>query len=193
LEEEDAMLRWIALPLLSLVLSAPLASAAPITVEVPLSPQLEVPSIPDGTGPGESQAAGLAQITFDPAFPDDGITFVLNLTNIDTPLQQGHIHLAPPGVNGPIAVDFFHFIGTPSQIFGALVVLPGEASLRAGRTWQEVIDAIQAGEAYVNVHTQEFQGGELRGNFEAAVPEPAMLVLLGAGLSLLALRRRSER
>lgn len=38
------------------------------------------------------------------------------------------------------------------------------------------------GTAYFNVHTSAFPGGELRGNFAAAVPEPQTHVLMLAGL-----------
>lgn len=52
--------------------------------------------------------------------------------------------------------------------------------------------AIAADEAYLNIHTSAFGGGEIRG-FLTAVPEPSSMALLGLGGALLAwaARRRA--
>jgi hypothetical protein len=46
--------------------------------------------------------------------------------------------------------------------------------------------------AYLNVHSEAFPGGEIRG-FLHPVPEPTTLLLLGGGLSAAALRARRRR
>lgn len=57
-----------------------------------------------------------------------------------------------------------------------------------------LIAAMNAGEAYLNIHTTVVPGGEIRG-FLALVPEPSSVVLLGAGVLAAAwnLRRRIRR
>jgi hypothetical protein len=48
------------------------------------------------------------------------------------------------------------------------------------------------GQAYINFHTTQFAGGEIRGNIEV-VPEPSTLVLLGLGGALARWRHRRAR
>lgn len=56
--------------------------------------------------------------------------------------------------------------------------------------WAAFTNAIVGGRAYLNIHTNQFSGGEIRG-FLQPVPEPASLAALGLG-SLAVLRRRKR-
>src|SRR5207253_5121866 len=56
-----------------------------------------------------------------------------------------------------------------------------EAALFAG---------IAAGTAYLNIHSQSFPGGEIRGFLIAEAPEPGTFLLVGAMLAGIVMRRR---
>ncbi len=83
-----------------------------------------------------------------------------------------HIHMAPAGVNGPIVVDLFlgptkvgRFSGvlaegdiTSANLKGPLLGLP----------LSHLIENMSAGGTYVNVHTTQNPGGEIRGQVRSA-------------------------
>ena len=57
-----------------------------------------------------------------------------------------------------------------------------------------LIDAINANEAYLNIHTSQFPAGEIRGFMVAApIPEPATWGMLGMGLAGLGMLKRRRR
>lgn len=88
-----------------------------------------------------------------------------------------HFHLGAPGVSGGVQLDIPN---GPSPRVGTGVALTeaNEANLLAGN-W------------YVNIHTANFTGGEIRGQVNVApIPEPSAPLLLVGSLSFLALRRR---
>lgn len=116
--------------------------------------------------------ASRAQAQANLKLSDDGLSlsYRLNVANIENVLQA-HIHMAAAGVNGPI-VAWLYPSGPPAQLIpGRSGGTLGEGTITAasltgplaGRPLSALIDAMDAGNAYVNVHTSQFPPGEVRG------------------------------
>jgi hypothetical protein len=99
------------------------------------------------------------------------LSYKLNVGNIEN-VTQAHIHMAAAGANGPI-VAWLYPSGPPSRLIpGRSGGTLGEGTITAanlvgpltGQPLSALVGAIDVGNAYVNVHTSQFPGGEVRGN-----------------------------
>jgi hypothetical protein len=147
------------------------------------------------TNPGSGGEVG-AGITFN----DATLSLTINVAwgsangfaNLSSPVIDMHIH----GIAlNPAPASF----SENSSVIIGLTGLPGyNTSLSAGGNSGTVTlsaaqaTALQEGRLYLNVHTQNNSGGEIRGNM-VPVPEPASAVLLAAGIIGLLARRKYAR
>ena len=152
---------------LAVLALAPTASAGDNFV-APLSGGDEVPA-------RDTQAVGVA--TFKLREDGTALLYKINVANIDN-VAAAHIHCAAVGVNGPVGVTLFSGPVAGGVVNGTLA----EGTITAADTgngcgWTDlasVLAAIQSGDTYVNVHTNDgvappntgpgdFPGGEIRG------------------------------
>lgn len=118
--------------------------------------------------PVSTQAVGQTILRLDASGTE--LHYRLIVANIRD-VTQAHIHLAPEGQNGSVVAWLYPSGPPPQPIPGPFngVLAVGtitEADLvgpLAGAPLSDLVAAMQAGGAYVNVHTSSFPGGEIRG------------------------------
>jgi hypothetical protein len=124
-----------------------------------LSGQNEVPV----RGTAASGSAGLV-------FDGTQVHYSIEVDDINSVLQA-HIHSGAAGVNGPVRVFLFPpppanavttnpFTTTEKRQMVEGTFIPSDVG---GVTFNELLSQMRAGTAYVNVHTTQFPGGEIRG------------------------------
>ena len=118
--------------------------------------------------PNSSTATG--QATFTLSSDATSMTFELTVDNL-TDVTAAHIHMGAAGAEGPIVVPLFTgpaktgaFTGVLAQ--GTLTAADFAGDLQ-GKTMADLLALIEASNAYVNVHTKAFPGGEIRGQITA--------------------------
>jgi hypothetical protein len=144
-----------------LVSSAVGAVSRPTTYVAPLSGAEEVP-------PNDSLARG--QAVFRLSADGTSIDYRLIVANLQN-VTMAHIHVAPAGANGPVVVWLYPDAPPPQLIPGRTsgILATGtitEADLvdsLAGQPLSALVELMDTGQTYVNVHTSRFPPGEIRG------------------------------
>ncbi len=154
------MRTWgVVVVILMLTLSMGVASAQRGAYVAWLSGDEEVPRV-------ATRASGMCSFEL----TRDGLKYWLTVDNLENTMM-GHIHIGPAGQNGPVTVWLYPAAPPPVQIPGVTSGVIGEGTITArnfmgplaGQQLSALITAIEAGNAYCNVHTARFGGGEIRG------------------------------
>jgi hypothetical protein len=147
---------WLAAAVLVMGIAAT-AMAGSGHFETHLTGDEEVPAIVTG---------GQGQATFKLSADGQSISYKLNVANLED-IIQAHIHVGPPGDNGPVVVFLFGPVAGGVDVSGRLADGSFEADdligPLAGHPLSDLIAEIESGNAYVNVHTVAHTGGEIRG------------------------------
>lgn len=106
------------------------------------------------------------------------IEFTLTYSGLTTPAFMAHFHFAQPGVNGGIFIWLCGPAGSPAHqtcppgtteaatVTGTITkadIRPVPDQNISAMDMATAVDIIEAGDAYINVHSAKFPGGEIRG------------------------------
>jgi hypothetical protein len=181
----------------AVVLFASTAFASQITYFANLSGLSEVPA-------NASPGMGFGEVTVDTGANTMAISF--SFSDLLGTTIASHIHCctAVPDVGSAgVATQTPFFVGFPigvtsgaySHTFDltdSATYNPAFVTAQGGlvaNAETALLNGIAAGEAYLNVHSSVFPGGEIRGYLQPT-PEPATFLMAGVALAALAWRRR---
>jgi hypothetical protein len=141
-----------------------LSANGPSNYRTHLTGAEEVPAV-------ETRAQG--QAIFKLSADGTELHYKLIVANIEN-VTQAHIHVGAAGVNGPVVVWLYPDGPPPQLIEGRFQGVLASGTITAddlvgdlaGQPLSALIDHINAGNAYVNVHTLANPGGEVRGQID---------------------------
>jgi hypothetical protein len=124
------------------------------TIAVPTTQSFSaLPLDTDQAGVGPTGGAGTISTAYDDA--SNTLTFCLQWSGLSGPVDSAHFHEAPPGEPGDIVIGINSLPNFPSADTGTFV---------ASVTVNEADEAdLLAGLWYINLHTEDHPGGEIRG------------------------------
>lgn len=191
---------FVGLILAVLMISSPVAKADQLVFTTTLTGSQEVP-------PTGSPGIGSALVTLDTV--TNILTVNVSFAGLVSPTMASHIHCcAGPGTNAMVATPVPTFPGFPLGVTTGTYLMsfdltsvstynPAFITAHGGTVagaQAAFILGLTNGQTYLNIHTVQFPGGEIRGQL-SAVPEPASLLLLATGIlgAAGALRKRRKR
>lgn len=159
----------VGVALLALTTTAATANSSPSGLRASLSGFQEVsPKLTNGSG------------TFKATATSTSISFTLTYSGLSSPAFMAHLHFAQRSVNGGIFVWLCGVGGgkpacpdgttSAATVTGTITPADIKAVPDQGVAAGDLAGAmriIQAGDAYVNVHTSIYPGGEIRGQVKA--------------------------
>ncbi len=166
-------LKWIfrfaaVVAVLGLTVAATSADEVTQTFKAKLSGFQEVPpKLSPSTGHFEATVTGST------------LSYTLTYSKLSSPAFMAHIHFAQPGVNGGIFLWLCGSTAAPGPAGTPTCKADGGTISRSGVTAADIqglsaqnltagdfagaMSVLLSGDAYVNVHTTNFPGGEIRG------------------------------
>ncbi len=107
------------------------------------------------------------------------LTYELSYEGLEGPVRMAHIHIAQAGVNGGVMVWLCQTTGLFLDPTGLAPTCPASGTVRGviqaanilpvpgqgvdAMGFDDLLAAMRANAAYVNVHSDRFPGGEIRG------------------------------
>ena len=109
--------------------------------------------------PNSSPATGTTAVRLNHG--QGSVCYDMSVSNLTTAPSMAHIHKAPAGTNGSIVIHLFGTGGAPAPTTTSFTITN---FCQTGISQALIKDIVQnPDQYYVNVHTQTFPGGEIRG------------------------------
>ncbi|MEO5906247.1 MAG: CHRD domain-containing protein, partial [Saprospiraceae bacterium] len=124
-----------------------------------LSGENQVPAV-------TTNGQGVAFFTFDEK--KSTLYFSVSLSSLSSPINGMHIHEGPVGENGPVIINLTPFLNG------------NRAKGSIQNVSRQTIAKMITGDYYINVHTENHPGGEIRGQVELETDTRFAAVLSGA-------------
>ncbi len=135
------------LPLLAIAMLMAAPAQAETVFVAELNGSQEVP-------PNSSEASGNGVFVLNDAQTE--LSFSIEYTGLEAPETGAHFHNAAPGQNGP----------------AVFTLPPGSPKNGVWEIPSEMVEELLAGRIYVNIHTELYPGGEIRGDLHMEDPTP---------------------
>lgn len=146
-----------------MILITSVVQAKPLNIRAHLTQEL--PSV---------ETLGQGQVVFQLDKAGESVSYRLIIANIEN-VTMAHIHISEvPGGDGPPAIWLYPLAPPASLIPGRFQGTLSSGHFMAsdfvgplaGQPMSALITAIEEGRAYVNVHTSDYSGGEIRGDLK---------------------------
>jgi hypothetical protein len=129
------------------------------TLTATLTGDAEVP------GPGDPDGSGTAEITINPGLKT--VCYTISWENLDAPVWGGHIHVGAAGTAGGVVVTLFGAPILPRTDYpGTFTVSDCVTTSASSAQLADILDNPSG--YYVNLHTDEFPDGAIRGQLTKA-------------------------
>jgi hypothetical protein len=133
------------------------AQAQTYSFTAALSGGNEIPAVSTGS-------AGTATVTLNAT--TGVVTYRVDVYNMPVGTTAGHFHVGAAGVAGPTVINFTVSTGISNDFAITGTATSADLTLRAAQgigSWEDFQQALLLGNMYINVHSTNNPGGEIRG------------------------------
>jgi hypothetical protein len=123
------------------------------------------------TGVAATGAVGTATVSLNQA--TNVVTYTVDVYNMPVGTTAAHFHVGAVGASGPVVVNFTVPTGISNDFRIAGTASATDLQPRAAQginSWEDFLQALVLGNIYINVHSTNNPGGEIRGQVPRVLP-----------------------